>query len=194
MQLTPLLFGYMTRSDCSPTSAAPRKPSHVLLLHWLSAGMILIAFVLAWTHEAIDEKSIEILVMNVHRQAGLLALMLLVPRVIARHLASEPSLAPTWHEKLAIVSHIALYGLLLAMPILGWAMTNAQGHEVSLFQLLQLPNLIGANPEAADDLQDWHALLAKCLLGLISLHFSAALWHHFIRRDGVLASMWPMPK
>jgi cytochrome b561 len=36
-----------------------------------------------------------------------------------------------------------------------------------------------------------HGYLAYALFGLAAAHILAALWHHFVRRDGLLARMWP---
>jgi len=187
----------MTRSAHYMLAATPRKPIIVMALHWLSVGLIVVAFGLAWLRESMDEQTIEALMMTFHRQVGLLILTLLVLRLIARQLTRQHATAlqiSPWHQLAATASHLALYGLILVLPVLGWTMTNAQGHDVLLLQLIKLPALVGINPDLADDLQDWHAWAAKCLLGLVLLHICAALWHHFIRRDSVLLSMLPMPK
>jgi len=39
--------------------------------------------------------------------------------------------------------------------------------------------------------EDWHGWLAYGLFGLAGLHALAALWHHFILKDGVLRRMIP---
>jgi cytochrome b561 len=90
----------------------------------------------------------------------------------------------------AALTHIALYGLLLALPLLGWALSNAQDRPVHLFGLT-LPALVGADEDLADSLQAWHIDAAWALLALVLLHTGAALWHHFMVRDDVLRAMWP---
>ncbi len=35
-----------------------------------------------------------------------------------------------------------------------------------------------------------HGIGARLLLALLALHASAALYHHFVRRDGLLRRMW----
>ncbi len=39
--------------------------------------------------------------------------------------------------------------------------------------------------------EDVHGYLAYFLFALIAAHAAAALWHHYIRHDGVLSRMWP---
>jgi cytochrome b561 len=62
---------------------------------------------------------------------------------------------------------------------------------VGLPGLGHLPALIGRDLDLADTLEDWHSALAWTLLALIALHVAAALWHQYIRRDGLLDAMWP---
>jgi cytochrome b561 len=57
--------------------------------------------------------------------------------------------------------------------------------------LFALPLLVDADPDLADTLESWHVGLAWVLGGLICAHAGAALFHHVVRRDGVLRSMLP---
>src|SRR2546423_11710167 len=84
-----------------------------------------------------------------------------------------------------------MYASLLSLPILGWAATSAKGINVSLFGLAPLPALIAPDPDIADALLDYHQWGAWALLAVVGVHGLAALWHHFVRRDGVLAAMLP---
>src|SRR4051812_29376247 len=88
-------------------------------------------------------------------------------------------------------SEYALYALLLTQPILGLLQTNAHGERVNLFFLGQLPALIGQDRLFAKQLLEVHETVGLLLLGLIALHASAALYHHFWRRDDTLEAMLP---
>jgi cytochrome b561 len=57
--------------------------------------------------------------------------------------------------------------------------------------LTPLPALVPIDPDVADTFSELHETTAWVLTALIAAHVAAALWHHFMRRDGVLASMWP---
>lgn len=183
-------------SSTSPSTAAiARKSALAIGTHWLSAAAIVLAFCLVWTRELIDGEQLRSLLIGWHRQSGLLVLLLLAIRLVERWrwvAQDELDRLPGLLHWGAVAAHWLLYALLLAMPLLGWAMTSAQGHPVRLFGLLALPPLVGIDPDLADDLQDWHEWGAWCLMGLVSLHIVAALWHHLVRRDGVLASMLPL--
>jgi cytochrome b561 len=88
-------------------------------------------------------------------------------------------------------SEYALYALLLTQPILGLLLTNAYGERVNLFFLGQLPALIGQDRPLERQLLEIHKTVGFLLLGLIALHASAALFHHFWRRDDTLGAMLP---
>jgi cytochrome b561 len=79
---------------------------------------------------------------------------------------------------------------MLALPLLGWAQSSARARHFKLFDV-QLPALIAQDPDRADILGEWHEWMAWAFLAIIGLHITASLYHHFIRRDGVLASMLP---
>jgi cytochrome b561 len=89
-------------------------------------------------------------------------------------------------------SEYALYPLLLTQPILGLLHTNAHGDRVNLFFLGDLPAIIGRDRQLATQLLGAHKMVGLVLLGLIALHASAALYHHFWRRDDTLRAMLPL--
>ena len=91
----------------------------------------------------------------------------------------------------AKVAHILLYGVLIALPLLGWAVTSAHGIKLTLLGSVPLPSLLAPDSELADTLSDYHVWLAWGLLALVVAHVTAACWHHFARRDGVLQAMLP---
>jgi cytochrome b561 len=96
-----------------------------------------------------------------------------------------------WLDLLGTLSHLALYALLVLLPVLGWAMTNAQGHAVTLWGVLPLPELVAIDPDWADTFQEWHEQAGVALLLLVALHAAAALFHHHVLKDDVLTGMLP---
>jgi cytochrome b561 len=91
----------------------------------------------------------------------------------------------------ATASEYLLYALLMTQPILGILQTNAHGDHVSFFLIGQLPALIERNRLLSQQLLTVHKAVGFSLLGLIVLHVSAALFHHFWRRDDTLTAMLP---
>ena len=84
-----------------------------------------------------------------------------------------------------------IYALLLAQPLVGLLYSNAYGERVNLFFLGEVPSLIDRDRPLATQLGSVHSFLGYGLLTLVGMHAAAALYHHFIRRDGVLATMLP---
>ena len=93
-------------------------------------------------------------------------------------------------QKLAAhASHWLLYALMIAMPLVGWAMLSAGGYPVMLGASLRLPAILPASATAFAILRHLHGWLALLLFLTFLAHLGAALYHGLIRRDGVLASM-----
>lgn len=174
--------------------AEPVHPAVVRLLHWLTLPVLLAAFVLVLMHQALADKALRLLSLDAHRLLGLLAWLLALARLTARWrtgLADTMPDAPRWQRGAAAAGHAALYLLLLSLPLLGWALSNARGRPVNLPGLGSLPAWPGRDLDLADSLESWHAGLAWTMAALVASHAAVALWHHRVRRDPVLRAMLP---
>jgi cytochrome b561 len=164
------------------------------LLHWLSVGLILLVFVLAFSIDLASSSTSHTALLQLHRSFGItvwaVTLMRLVWRQVARY-PNWPTDMPLPMRLAARGSEFALYALLLTQPILGLLQTNAQGDRADLFFLDQLPALVGEDRPLARQLLAVHEVVGFLLLGLIALHVSAAFFHHFWRRDDTLTAMLP---
>ncbi|WP_370644659.1 cytochrome b [Methylorubrum sp. B1-46] len=162
------------------------------LLHWSMAVLILAMLFIgvAMVTSLADYGRLVAL----HRPLGLLILLLAVLRLANRWRRSPPPLPtdlPPWQRRAAQASHIALYGLMLAMPLVGWAMLSAGRLPVAVVGPLVLPPILPQSPMLYAWLRGLHTVLAYGLFGLIVAHLGAALLHGLIRQDGVFASMAP---
>ncbi len=173
---------------------AQRHPLVVVWLHWITVAVLFAGVAFVLTREEIGARELKRLLLEQHRSLGLLVLALVMPRLVSR-LWNRRELVRhvlPWSLNLAAtVGHWSLYLLMVATPLLGWALTNAHGQDASLFGWLTLPPLVAPDTDLADTLADWHELSAWSLLGFIAAHAVAALWHHYVRRDGVLRAMLP---
>jgi cytochrome b561 len=128
-----------------------------------------------------------------HFTLGLTVLTLTVLRLIARFMAPTPRIAPPlplWQTRLAGVVHIALYVLMIGLPIAGWLILSAADKPVPFYGM-QLPMLLDANKELAKQIKEVHETVATAGYFLIGLHAAAALYHHYIMRDNTLLRMLP---
>lgn len=130
---------------------------------------------------------------SIHADIGYVLLLLMVLRLIWRGISPPPALpddVPRWARVLAHVNHGALYLVTMAVTLLGWAHSGAHKPDYAdWFGLFRVPQFTSENRANAGLFEDWHIYLAYVLLALIALHVMAALYHHLIKRDRVLARM-----
>jgi len=161
------------------------------LVHWLMAVMIL-AMLFIGVSMIGDLSPRHPLLVDLHKATGLTLLVLVVLRIGLRLTLPHPPLprdiAPI--QRLAAgASHLLLYALMLAMPLLGWAMLSAGDYP----RPLQLPAIAPHDLRLYAVLRQAHGWAGYLLFATILVHLGAALMHTLVRRDGVLRSMWPGP-
>jgi cytochrome b561 len=181
-------------SPVATADSAPTHPRLVILGHWLSVALLLAVFAIVLPREWIDDKATRSALLQAHRMAGLLIGWATIFRLGMRTrlpLADATPELPLWQHRASRLSQLAMYLLLLSLPVLGWLLTNARGQPVVLPGLGSLPVLLERDLDVADTLQLVHTWTAWILVSMVALHVGAAVWHHRIRRDGVLTAMWP---
>ncbi len=165
-----------------------------MALHWLMAILILTTLPLGLYMSDLPLSPYKLRLYSYHKWIGMLLLSLWTVRVLWRITHRPPSLPPglpRWQEIAAEATHIAIYGLLLVIPLTGWMMSSALGFTVVWFGVLPLPNLVGKDHALGEILKTVHSLLNDGLLALLALHLLAVLQHQFILRDGLLWRMLP---
>lgn len=123
-----------------------------------------------------------------HFMLGLTVLFLVIGRIAIRVLTTMPPIQPAppaWQSILAKATHLALYALMLGMPIAGWLVLSAEGEPIPFFGL-ELPPLVGLNEPLADLAGELHETFGKIGYFLIGLHAFAALFHHYVMKDNSL--------
>jgi len=159
-------------------------------LHWLMAVLIVAMLFIGVTMVA--SVSQRPWLIDLHRPLGIAILLLAVVRLAHRLRHRPPALPadlPRWQVRAAHASHWLLYALMLAMPLIGWAMLSAAGYPITMLGRLQLPAIVPHDPVLYAWLRDAHGWLARLLFATVLLHLSAALFHAWVRRDGVFSSM-----
>lgn len=169
------------------------------LLHWIMAAgiavMIACGIAMGWFLDG--NIGLKFSVYQFHKSLGFILFCIAVLRLIWRITAADrpgPIASTRPHERwLAEVVHIGLYTCLIVQPLIGWAAASASPLNIPtvVFGLFTLPRLGRADAELEHLLNTAHDLVACALVGLLTLHAAAALWHHFIRRDETLLRMLP---
>ena len=163
-------------------------------LHWLIVALLIVQFTAAWTMPGIGRNTPVSTLISLHFTMGIVILAIAIVRLAWRvtHGEPEPDAGmPPWQTTSARIVHWLLYALLFVLPVLGWINASWRGMPIVMFGL-ELPQLVATRAAGWDWTGDVHALLANyLLLTLVGLHVLAALYHYFIRRDGVLQRMLP---
>lgn len=163
-------------------------------LHWLMAALLLLQFPLGFIGSELPMGIDRLVTLSRHKSLGLTLLLLVVLRLLWRQtnpVPAVPAATPAMERRLARAGHIGFYVLLLALPLVGWIGSSASNLTISWFGWFVLPDLVGTDPGLAKLAKAAHAVLAWLLLALICVHVAAALRHHFLLHDDVLARMLP---
>lgn len=163
--------------------------------HWLTFILVAAEFIVGWCMPEIEWGTEPTGLIGIHLMLGSSLLIVILFRIAWRltHAAPPPLASlPSWQRWSAGATHIALYALLLAMSVSGWASTAARQWPMRAFGFLPLPAIVAPKAKIGFELGDIHAdVLSWVLLGAIGVHIFAALYHHFIKRDTVLMRMAP---
>lgn len=169
-----------------------RYPASITALHWVTVLAVVAAYVTSG-NPAKTKDVFDALMGQVHVISGLAVFALVALRIPARLLHGVlPALpAPRWQTRAAHAAHIALYGLMLLVPLAGWA---ALADKATVFTLIGGFSLPLPDPHATwvKLLGDAHQTLGNVFIWLTGLHAAAALMHHIVMRDTTLVRMLPL--
>ncbi len=167
-------------------------------MHWATAGAILVMVPLGlgMTYRGNTLNVWDGLtdaLYSSHKVLGFLVLWLVAGRLAYRLFKGAPPDEPTllwWQKAGSHLLHWLLYGLLLIVPLLGWIGISLYP-SLKVFGLFDLPSLASPNEDLANAVLSVHGKLAIVMALLACAHVGAALYHHLIRKDGVLRRMLP---
>jgi superoxide oxidase len=187
--------GQRASADTTPQSVRPPFDAVTITLHWITVLMVLALLVSGLLHAQLEEKSWAASLLLVHRSLGVTIWTLTVIRLVWRFTGAQfpefPSSMTAIHRLGARLSEYALYLLLLLQPATGVAQSILRGRPVEVFAW-SIPPLVPKDLALAGIFHETHELGAWCLIGLVTLHATAALIHHFMLRDDVLEAMAPV--
>jgi cytochrome b561 len=178
----------------APVVAPPRFTLFSRLLHWSMAAMVIGQFFLGVT--MIAALSYYPLLLAIHRVLGIAILVFAVVRLGNRLTHRPPAFTKTMgplERKVATWSERLLYALLLAQPLVGWAMLSAADSPVTLLGPVHLPGIAPHGIGLYVLLRTAHTVLAYLLFATFTAHVCAVAFHTVGLRDGLLSRMaiWP---
>jgi len=170
-------------------STAGRYGTMILSIHWVSALLIVILLVSGFRAANTVDPMAKAAILKFHIPLALAVLVLTVWRIVwwwGFDRKPKPVVgSPYWQERLAREVRILFYIVILGMIASGIGMVALSGAGPVIFGGEgTLPDFWKVPPRVP------HGIGARLLLALLVLHTGAALYHHFVRHDGLLGRMW----
>ncbi|BAE52526.1 cytochrome b [Paramagnetospirillum magneticum] len=175
------------------TAVPARYDTVARTLHWVMAAAILALWVVGHMIDALPKGPVRSEVIGLHKAIGVVMLVMAVARLAWRLIRPQPPLPSSMspgEQLLAKAGHVALYLLMLLIPMDGVLMSQSGGREVSVFGLV-LPALVAKDDALKAIFKEGHEVLGWVLAAILIGHVAAALRHRFILRDDVMARMLP---
>ncbi len=163
-------------------------------LHWLIVVLILVMAYLGLTMTDLPNNPHKLKIYALHKSIGITILLLVSLRLLWRIYAGAPqtlATIPVWQERIAAITHWALYGLLFALPISGWIVNSAAGFPLQWFGLVNLPSIARKDELLHTFAVSAHQFLFWTLIALALAHAAAAFYHHLFQQDATLIRMLP---
>jgi cytochrome b561 len=160
--------------------------------HWLTAALIATQVLIGWTmddaHRGVPPDTLN----STHMTIGLLILGITIVRALRRLMFGVPPFErmPASLAAGAHALHLSLYALIVLFVLTGWANATAHGWPIRFFFVVPLPGFFPgwSGLRFFSHIHNW---LVWVLIGALTLHVAAALWHHFVTRDRTLLRMLP---
>jgi cytochrome b561 len=162
------------------------------VLHWLTAALVLTMIPIGVAMANADFGAWQDTLYDLHRSLGTVLLPLVLVRVLWRLIHPAPPLPDdiaALQRLAAHATHWALYALLIGQAVVGWIATSAYPAPISVFWLFELPPIWREDRAFSELMFAVHRFVGFAIALLVCAHIAAALYHHFIRRDGVLMRM-----
>lgn len=163
-------------------------------LHWLIALALVVTFGVGLYMSDLPLSPTKLKIYSWHKWGGVTIFLLVWLRLgwrLTHRPPAPPAAMPAWQRTAAETAHRLLYLLMIAVPLSGWLMSSAKGVQTVYFGVLPLPDVLAKNKPLGETLETVHQALAYTLAGLVLVHAAAAIKHHLVERDGVLARMLP---
>jgi cytochrome b561 len=161
------------------------------VIHWGMAIGVLGMLVLGTVISDMQPGLANLWLYSLHKSIGLILLALVLLRIVWHRISPPPRpMGPPGglEQRLARAAHLALYALMIAVPLTGYVASSATGLDVMLFDRWVLPPLAPVSAAWEDAGFAAHGLLTKLLAAVILLHIAGAL-KRAIGGDGTLRRM-----
>ena len=165
------------------------------VLHWVAALLVAILVPVGLAMTRTGQGPLTNALYELHKSFGILIFVVMLARAGFRLVHGAPPPAPGLTAIELFLSkavHVALYVLLLVMPISGYVGVSMCCSPVNLFWTIPVPISFTGSEATVKSILWMHSTASYVLIGLFILHLAGVVNHAMIRRDGVLARMWPI--
>ncbi|HZB93786.1 MAG TPA: cytochrome b [Stellaceae bacterium] len=162
-------------------------------LHWITVALLLVIIPLGLVMGSLPRGLLQDTCFIAHESLGITVLGLTLLRFFWRLMHPPPratGLTPL-ERHASVIVHAALYVILLAAPLTGYLYISFRGITLHFFGLVAVPAAVAPAKPLAHLAWTVHSALPWAIYALVAIHFGAALYHYFVRRDGVMARMVP---
>jgi|TARA_A100001391_G_scaffold133570_1_gene92534 cytochrome b561 len=168
-------------------STPDRYGTIAIVVHWVTALLVLALIVLGLNAADADTDATKRALLIPHIALGLTVLALTIFRILwwvfADRRPDELAGIPPLQSRIAATVHVLAYVFIILLASTGIATNIIGGVIPALATGAPIPDLDDIAP------RDIHGVLARLFMALLAIHIGAALYHHFIRRDGLLSRM-----
>jgi len=177
-----------------PLTVVERYSATAQLFHWLTVLLVVVAYIVSvGGSEMRVYSSANDFSRGLHELLGMSVFVLTLLRVCWRAIFPPPKTPemPVWMELGARLGNWAIYALLVLVPVTAILGAWLEGHPLTVLALGNIQPWLPQSRPLGLELANLHGWLGDALIWLAGLHATAALYHHFWRRDTVLLSMLP---
>lgn len=165
------------------------------VFHWLTVALVSVTIPVGFLMALeLQSRSLQDALFILHKGLGPVILFIVVLRILWRIFHGSPALPaslPNYQRIISKIVHIGLYVGLLTMGLSGYVRVVSGGFPIELLNAIGIPPLSPRNDNLAEVAKTIHYTAVWGLLALLVLHIGAALFHHYVKRDEIMARMWP---
>lgn len=152
-------------------------------LHWVTAVLVIAMLAVGiWMAGLDDENPLHDRLVAIHKPTGVLVLLITLLRLVWLAVSRPPPLPAVlagWEKALTRGVAVGFYALLVALPVVGLAMSDFADKPVSFFGLFTMPEFFDKDFDRAKALLELHEILAFVLIGLLVLHVAGTVKHRY---------------
>jgi methyl-accepting chemotaxis protein/cytochrome b561 len=172
-----------------------RYPRALQRIHWAVALLVMAQLAVALVLTQLRSLEFGQWVLALHRQTGLIVLILLLVRLAIgrRHVVPKEPVAglPRWQTRAATGVHRLFLLLLIVQPLIGLFASWARGDSVGVLGILTVPSPFEISDTVRDNLLTAHIVGASLLLSLVVVHIGAIAFNRLVRGVSVIERMLP---